>query len=52
MDIFDLHCDTLSLISQGKKTVEESKKHLIKSGVKAQCFAAVAIPRKMSFYIK
>lgn len=40
MDIFDLHCDTLSLISQGKKTVEESKKHLIKSGVKAQCFAA------------
>ena len=40
MDVFDLHCDTLSLISQGQKTVEESKKQLIKSGVKSQCFAA------------
>lgn len=46
MDIFDLHCDTLSLIGKGEKTIEETVKALKKGNVRVQCFAAFVPPDK------
>ncbi len=46
MGIFDLHCDTLSLIVKGEKTIEQTIEGLKKGNVKAQCFAAFVPPDK------
>lgn len=43
MRFFDLHCDTLSAIANGERTVSESMESLEKGGVKAQCFAVFSI---------
>ncbi len=40
MRIFDLHCDTLSAVANGEKTIDKSIEKLKKGKVKAQCFAA------------
>lgn len=40
MRIFDLHCDTLSAVANGEKTVKKAKENLKKGNVAAQCFAA------------
>lgn len=40
MRIFDLHCDTLSAVANGDKTVEKSIENIKKGEVGAQCFAA------------
>ncbi len=46
MGIFDLHCDTLSLIRNNEKTVEETVKQLRRGNVSVQCFAAFVTPDK------
>ncbi len=40
MRIFDLHCDALTAVKNGDKTIKECIHELKKGGVKAQCFAA------------
>ena len=46
MGIFDLHCDTLSLIKNNEKTIEDTEKQLMQGNVGVQCFAAFVPPNK------
>ncbi len=46
MGIFDLHCDTLSLIKNNEKTIEDTEKQLMQGNVSVQCFAAFVAQNK------